>query len=199
MRLRGLVLHSLLAATLSAGFFCEATHATVFTSDLGIGLSLAPVIGNSGGHAVFLGAEDRSPGILDVTFDDQSPNPPDGSAPYPSDMQSVAPLSFHQGESLAGIWSLGIMDDFMPNEGDDLVAWSIFGTTDLGTFDIPGPPAFNVDTNPATFVDLVTDAPGIIRDVNLRVTIVPEPSTLALLTIGALALTIGWWRRRRGR
>ena len=26
---------------------------------------------------------------------------------------------------------------------------------------------------------------------------IPEPSTLALLGIGALALTVGWWRRRR--
>ena len=31
----------------------------------------------------------------------------------------------------------------------------------------------------------------------LYVATIPEPSTLALLTIAALALTIGYWRRRR--
>lgn len=32
-------------------------------------------------------------------------------------------------------------------------------------------------------------SPGIVP--------VPEPSTLVLLTIGALGITVGWWRRRR--
>ena len=29
------------------------------------------------------------------------------------------------------------------------------------------------------------------------VTVVPEPSTLALLSMGALGITVGWWQRRR--
>jgi hypothetical protein len=38
------------------------------------------------------------------------------------------------------------------------------------------------------------DTYGILLD---NVAFVPEPSTLVLLGVGALALTIGWWRRRR--
>lgn len=34
---------------------------------------------------------------------------------------------------------------------------------------------------------------------NMSVTTVPEPSTITLLTAGALATTGAWWRRRRGR
>ncbi len=32
---------------------------------------------------------------------------------------------------------------------------------------------------------------------SFQLTVVPEPSTLILLSMGALAVTVGWWRRRR--
>lgn len=38
------------------------------------------------------------------------------------------------------------------------------------------------------------DTYGILLD---NVSLVPEPSTLVLLTIAALTLTLGWWRRRQ--
>jgi len=55
-------------------------------------------------------------------------------------------LDVFDGLPLAGDWTLQIQDhtNSFPN-GDNLTAWSIFGSTEQGPFDIAGPIAFNVD------------------------------------------------------
>jgi subtilisin-like proprotein convertase family protein len=65
---------------------------------------------------------------LQATFDDESLNPHTAQTagavgiflPYQS-------LSLFDGEELFGSWQLSILDAFIPNEGNTLVAWQISG------------------------------------------------------------------------
>ena len=77
---------------------------------------------------VYEGAEDDTNGYLNVTFDDQAASvvPNTGEAigtfmPFPDS------LSAFNGLELSGLWGLQILDDYVPNEGNGLVAWSIAG------------------------------------------------------------------------
>ena len=39
------------------------------------------------------------------------------------------PLSAFNGYNLSGDWTLTILDDYVPNEGTDLISWGISGDT----------------------------------------------------------------------
>jgi Proprotein convertase P-domain len=65
---------------------------------------------------------------LRATFDDEA------SAPHSDQVfgavgtfQPYSSLGAFDGEDLLGNWTLRISDEFIPNEGDDLVAWGISG------------------------------------------------------------------------
>lgn len=67
---------------------------------------------------------------LIATFDDEGTASALDLASNPSAGLSVIPfsaLSAFDGTSLDGTWTLSILDDFIPNEGDVLVSWSISG------------------------------------------------------------------------
>ena len=173
-----------------------AVVADPFASDLDIFLTH----GNTT-IQLFQGAQDDTQGLFNVTFDDESVNPHTGSLPIPTEMQPLQLLSNFDGQDLSGTWTLGIQDTFVPNEGDELVGWRIFGTL-VGnqTFNFDGPGAFNVDSDPATEVSLFTALQGEIADINVQLEIVgnvPEPAMLGLFGMGLASLAL--MRRRRNR
>jgi subtilisin-like proprotein convertase family protein len=65
---------------------------------------------------------------LFATFDDEAILPHTAQTVSASGtFQPFLPLSAFDGESLVGVWTLSILDDFVPGEGDILVTWRIFG------------------------------------------------------------------------
>lgn len=185
----------------------SAARADTYASDLDIFLvNGATSIQLFAGDKYFIGTT----GYLETIFDDESANPPLGSPFYEADMAPVDALAGFIGASLAGTWSLHILDNFLPGDGDVLNAWSIFGSTDEGDFDIAGPGKEGVDSDPETIVSLSTALLGRITDINVRVLItdislpddggpaeeIPTPGALAIFGsgLGALGLCL---RRRK--
>ena len=66
---------------------------------------------------------------LNATFDDESatPHSAQNGGTAVGTFQPWSALSAFDGENLLGNWTLTISDTFVPNEGDDLVSWSISG------------------------------------------------------------------------
>ncbi len=67
-------------------------------------------------------------GPLIVNFDDEAVLPNTAYQGNPSAGLTVLPfgaLSAFDGESVGGLWTLSILDDFIPGEGNNLVAWSL--------------------------------------------------------------------------
>jgi len=54
---------------------------------------------------------------------------------------SLESLSAFDGIDLAGFWTLTLLDDIVPNEGDQLLGWQIFGTTNAAPAAVPIPAA----------------------------------------------------------
>jgi hypothetical protein len=84
--------------------------------------------------------------------------------------------------------------------GSDSVEYDIPESSAPSTFSVP---FSHFDAGLFTSVDSITfafnDLPAPVSNVDFEVdsiAAVPEPSTFALLAIGALAVTVGWWRRR---
>lgn len=75
------------------------------------------------GQDIFLGAE----GLFKVSFDDIALNSlttGDSIGAY----RPMENLSVFDGQNIAGTWTLSILDDFMPNEGNELRGFSITAT-----------------------------------------------------------------------
>jgi hypothetical protein len=161
-------------------------QASIYGSDLQISL-----VKGSTSVQLLVGAEDDTQGTFNIVFDDESSNAPSGSAPFPADMQPFGSLSDFQRYSLSGTWELHILDEYESNEGNFLISWNIFGTLcGGGVFDIAGPSAFNVDTDPATVVTLSTAQAGTITDINvgIHIDVVPIPGAVWLLGSGLVGL-----------
>lgn len=79
-------------------------------------------------------------GLFDVVFDDSAADFLSYAYETPDDRfgtyKPFQPLSAFNGLNLAGDWTLTLFDDYIPDDGDDLLSWSIFGTT---TASIPEP------------------------------------------------------------
>ena len=188
---------SCLALLLLVAWIPAALAATSYSSDLQITL-----VNGSTSVQLFAGAGDASLGDLNTIFDDESLNSPSGSAPFPADMQPVGSLSDFDNIALnAGTWELHILDPYVPNEGDDLIAWSLSGTSNSGGFNYAGPAAFGVDTDPATIVTLDISDARTITDLNVYIHIgndfpeVPLPASVWLFGSGLLGL-LGMARRK---
>lgn len=187
-RIRRIRQCALIAFAIGAAGFGTA-KADIYASDLDIFLvNGATSIQLFSGDKYFIGAT----GYLETIFDDESANPPLGAPFYEPDMAPVNALAGFIGSSLAGVWSLHILDSFLPGDGNVLNAWSIFGSTDEGDFDIGGSGKNGVDTNPATILSLTTAQLGRITDINVRVLItdipLPDDSSVEIPTPGALAI-----------
>jgi subtilisin-like proprotein convertase family protein len=77
---------------------------------------------------------------LAATFDDQALAGHDDQPALGGIFGSFQPfqaLSAFNGEQLAGIWTLTILDTAVPGEGDDLISWRISGRVD--TDQVPEP------------------------------------------------------------
>jgi subtilisin-like proprotein convertase family protein len=77
---------------------------------------------------------------LSATFDDQAAATHDSQpadSPVIGTFQPFAALSVFNGQQLAGLWTLTILDTFVPDEGDDLLSWSITGRVE--TDQVPEP------------------------------------------------------------
>jgi hypothetical protein len=95
------------------------------------------------GIPIFLALKPNSDnyGEFDVTFDDDAASglsyvvldPDNRSGTY----QPVGSLSAFNGLELAGDWTLALLDDVWPGDKDDLISWSINGTTDINPVPIP--------------------------------------------------------------
>lgn len=69
-------------------------------------------------------------GIMNIVFDDESANPSPTAPTFVGTFRAVGSLAAFDGMSLAGDWFLNIQDStIFPNEGDDLLSWSISGDT----------------------------------------------------------------------
>ena len=63
-----------------------------------------------------------------ATFDDEAVHVHDAqSGGATGTFQSFSPLSAFDGQQLAGVWTLTVFDGWIPNEGNDLISWSISG------------------------------------------------------------------------
>jgi subtilisin-like proprotein convertase family protein len=77
---------------------------------------------------------------ISATFDDEAATPHDSQQTVGGVIGTFQPfeaLSAFDGEQLAGLWTLTILDEFAPGEGDDLLRWNIFGQVD--TDQVPEP------------------------------------------------------------
>lgn len=75
---------------------------------------------------------------LSATFDDQALDAHDTQgSPIIGTFQPFQALSAFNGQQLAGIWTLTILDAFVPGEGDELLSWRISGRVD--TDQVPEP------------------------------------------------------------
>lgn len=64
--------------------------------------------------------------------------------------QALMPLSFFDGYELSGQWTLRILDENWPGDGNDLISWSISETMDT-----------TATPEPATFLLLGFDITGL--------------------------------------
>jgi subtilisin-like proprotein convertase family protein len=79
-------------------------------------------------------------GPLAATFDDQAVAAHDDQPAAGGIVGSFQPfqaLNIFNGEQLAGLWTLTILDTFVSGEGDDLLSWRITGRVD--TDEVPEP------------------------------------------------------------
>jgi subtilisin-like proprotein convertase family protein len=79
-------------------------------------------------------------GPISATFDDQALSPHDAQQSAGGVLGTFQPfeaLSAFNGQQLAGLWTLTILDTFVPGEGDDLLRWNITGRVD--TDQVPEP------------------------------------------------------------
>lgn len=76
------------------------------------------------------GQADTAASYINATFDDQASN----SYPVNGTVEGVFKpfefLSAFNGAELSGLWRLRITDRYVPGDGNDLIAWSISGTTE---------------------------------------------------------------------
>nr|WP_320114949.1 PEP-CTERM sorting domain-containing protein [uncultured Desulfuromonas sp.] len=98
----------------------------------GVGVSLAP----SGGINFF-------EGIFDVVFDDAASSLISydfTSVNAEGTFQALDSLSVFNGLSLAGEWTLVLLDTYWPGDGTDLLSWSLTGTVaESATQPVPEP------------------------------------------------------------
>ncbi len=87
---------------------------------------------NHGGTSVVLqNTIDDYWGSYNVTFDDAAASALSSSVSNPSGLyQPVGSLADFNGMDLDGNWSLTLLDDYIPNDSSDLIAWRIFGEVD---------------------------------------------------------------------
>ena len=79
-------------------------------------------------------------GPISATFDDEALAPHDSQPAAGGVIGTFQPfqaLSAFNGQQLPGLWTLTILDDNIPGEGDDLLRWSISGVVE--TDRIPEP------------------------------------------------------------
>lgn len=78
-------------------------------------------------------------GLMDIVFDDEAALPVPTIPTFVGTFQAAGSLSAFDGLDLSGDWILSIQDmTIFPNEGDDLLAWSINGET-LAATSVPEP------------------------------------------------------------
>lgn len=70
---------------------------------------------------------DTSSAIINATFDDEAGGPYPGGSVVGTFLP-LQSLSAFDGMSLSGLWELLIYDDYITDDGTDLISWSIQGT-----------------------------------------------------------------------
>jgi hypothetical protein len=93
---------------------------TLFWTDLDLSLSngFTTVI-------MALSQNNDSSGIFDVIFDDEALTSLPTTSNAVGSFQSFQNLSAFDGQSTAGTWTLSILDDYIPDENNELVSYSI--------------------------------------------------------------------------
>lgn len=98
-----------------------------YADDIQIGLSYAGT--GSRGMTVYVGGKDDTvSAYIDATFDDEASSAYPIGAVVGTYQPYYTPLSFFDGVELSGQWTLGIYDNYIPGNGNDLLSWSISGT-----------------------------------------------------------------------
>jgi len=77
-------------------------------------------------------------GPIMATFDDDAPVPHDFQPVNEASVGGIVgtfrpfqSLGAFNGQQLAGVWTLTILDDFFPDDGETLLSWNITGSADI--------------------------------------------------------------------
>jgi len=77
---------------------------------------------------LLMSPDNDNSGLFNITFDDESLNSSPTSGDAVGSYQSYSALSAFDGQSINNTWTLSIHDDYVPDEGDTLINFSITAT-----------------------------------------------------------------------
>lgn len=99
-----------------------------FYTDLNIFLSH-----NSTTVQVYQGPKNDSSGSFNVTFNDEATNSIPSGGDAVGTFLPFQSLSAFDGQELSGTWTLSFLDTYIPNEGNDLIAWTLSDDSTLAS------------------------------------------------------------------
>jgi len=84
--------------------------------------------------------ENDEQGLFDVTFDDSALSNLPSIGDVIGEYKSAEVLSAFNNQNISGTWTLSILDEFEPDEGDTLISFNIIATTTS----VPEPTTFAI-------------------------------------------------------